>query len=120
MFLLRMAHVHRKVLIIIWTRPKPIDDFLVPNRIDWTVAGLPRDVVDALHAHQHGMFDLSTNLAAGGKSRVMALAAGEQAEQFEQERMVRMQVNVKYTTQISGADDADLTHRGDLEVAYGR
>ena len=36
-FALLVAHQTKRILLIEWTRPYPLQEFLFPNRIDWTV-----------------------------------------------------------------------------------
>jgi hypothetical protein len=35
--LLYLAHKHKRIFLIWWTRPCPLEEFLVPNAINWTV-----------------------------------------------------------------------------------
>ncbi|EFJ42838.1 hypothetical protein VOLCADRAFT_107083 [Volvox carteri f. nagariensis] len=39
MFLLRLAIAHKKILLVDWTHPAPLTNFLLPNDIDWTLSG---------------------------------------------------------------------------------
>ncbi|EFJ42110.1 hypothetical protein VOLCADRAFT_97868 [Volvox carteri f. nagariensis] len=40
LWLLRVAIAHKKILLVDWTKPAPLTDFLVPNEIDWSFSGL--------------------------------------------------------------------------------
>ncbi|EFJ42111.1 hypothetical protein VOLCADRAFT_97869 [Volvox carteri f. nagariensis] len=40
LWLLRVAITYKKILLVDWTKPAPLTDFLVPNEIDWTFSGL--------------------------------------------------------------------------------
>ncbi|KXZ45378.1 hypothetical protein GPECTOR_55g284 [Gonium pectorale] len=51
MWLLRVAMAHRKILIVDWTSPAPITNFLLPNYIDWTANGLDKVGVDIHRAN---------------------------------------------------------------------
>ncbi len=93
MFLLRLAYARRKVLLMVWTQPQPIDSFLVPNEIDWTLNGLPEAVVDQIHRQQGGRFDFNTNDAGHQEGELMAVMAGAHAAAFTQEPVARMQVS---------------------------
>ncbi|GLI69540.1 hypothetical protein VaNZ11_014185 [Volvox africanus] len=48
MFLLRIAIAYKKILLVDWTRPAPLTNFLLPNDIDWTFTGLDPNM---FHTH---------------------------------------------------------------------
>jgi hypothetical protein len=50
MHLLRVARLYNKVLLFVWDGPAPVETFLEPARIDWSVhsGGLGQDVMELL------------------------------------------------------------------------
>jgi hypothetical protein len=122
MFLLRLAYAYRKVLIIVWTHPMPVDDFLVPNAIDWTPSGLPQRILNKLYSTKLGRFDFQTRMSSDGPARLKKMALGKDVQGFREERMVRMQVNVPYGTQVNGVSDQHLTRNSNapMMAVYGR
>jgi hypothetical protein len=89
MFLLRLAYARRKVLIIIWTSPHPVDKFLLPNKIDWTANGLPVRIIRSIYSKQKGPYDFKKQLL----QELSAVAASsDHAANLSREQVVRMQV----------------------------
>jgi hypothetical protein len=120
MFLLRLAYAHNKVLLVVWTRPEPIDEFIVPNLIDWTLNGLPDDVVEEIHSNRNGPFHLSTTHAGGQAVKLRSLAAGEHVHAFREVKLARMQVNLPYYLRIEGLNDESYLPWGPKQISYGR
>lgn len=120
MFLLRLAYTYRKVLLIVWTRPEPVDDYLEPNLIDWTLDGLPQHVLDSIESAESGRFDLSTTKAGGAEEKLSRLAAGQDADAFASEPVARMQVNVPFNRIIADLDDKMYLPSGPHQYSYGR
>jgi hypothetical protein len=120
MFLLRLAYTYRKVLLIVWTRPEPVDDYLEPNLIDWTLDGVPQYVLDSIESTDIGRFDLSTTKAGGAENKLGRLASGQDADAFASEPVVRMQANVPFNRAITGLDDRLYRLPGPHQYSYGR
>jgi hypothetical protein len=89
MFLLRLAYARRKVLIIIWSSPHPVDKFLLPNKIDWTTTGLPVRVVRSIHSRKTSPY----NYRKQDQRELKKMAANpHHAANFSHEPVIHMQV----------------------------
>jgi hypothetical protein len=58
MFLLRLAAIHNKVLLVVWDHPEPLSNNLAPSHINWSPEGLGPKVQQMLHSQQETAFDV--------------------------------------------------------------
>ena len=50
-FMLRVAAAHKRVLLIDWQSPEPLERFFKPHRIDWRLNAMERSAIDSLRVH---------------------------------------------------------------------
>jgi len=98
MFLLRVAALYKKILLIKWDRPTDLADYLAPNDIDWRTDGME----ELLEAHPSSSFDTGVEMRKQPLYRT--LMTGEKQAQFNATKIIRTKTNLDFWVRLHRSD----------------
>ncbi|GIL74906.1 hypothetical protein Vretimale_2526 [Volvox reticuliferus] len=108
LFLLRIAIAHKKILLVDWTRPAALTNFLLPNDIDWTFSGFDPN-----------MFHTKETLSSADFEAAIYRGQPDAVEKFHATKMYVLMTNQHfYINTMAGVTPVDYDRKVDIGSCY--
>mmetsp|Transcript_26834 Transcript_26834/g.58526 ORF Transcript_26834/g.58526 Transcript_26834/m.58526 type:complete len:385 (-) Transcript_26834:291-1445(-) len=114
MFLLRVAHLYKKILLIHWARPTNLTTFLIPNEIDWR----PDDVDPEVFKLPPSDFDADHRQTRRKHPFYQTVFNGLHMRGFNNTKLIRTTVNAEFWMTLHDHDMVRVP-TAELRIQYG-